>query len=250
MLLFIRESIVQIWLYTDNYLRLSSEEFNVDDFREVIHLTNYTVQKKYKNQSTLDRRLPKCNMWSSDQFKTYLKDQGLAEDIWDKRIFSGIRENLIAVVLASLDDTDLVENTFELFGCDFMLDEEYKPILIEINATPDLSSSTDVTAIICPNVMRDCIKVIVDTPQNIYASTGQFRLVHEVNYKFKQEFNPREGLNVNGKAIELCKKTPLREQPKYLRKAKHETGSITSNKHKIKRSHPYKVLVYVSTLNL
>ncbi|XP_065356826.1 tubulin glycylase 3B [Calliphora vicina] len=222
MLVFIRESTVQIWLYTDCYLRFSSQEYSIDDLRESIHLTNNSVQKKYKNKMNRDNRLPKQNMWSLDQFKAYIKTQNISEDTWNNRVFSGFRENLIAVVLASLDETYLNENSFELYGCDFMLDEQYNPILIEINSTPDLSPSTDVTARICPMVMQDCIKVIVDLPRNSRASTGQFEMVYEVNYKFKQNFNIVEGLNVSGKSLELSKRPRIPERPKFIKRPKIE----------------------------
>ncbi|KAM7350909.1 tubulin tyrosine ligase-like 3B [Cochliomyia hominivorax] len=231
MLLFIRESTVQIWLYKDCYLRFSSQDYNIDDLNEAIHLTNNSVQKKYKNNKNRDARLPKHNMWSLEQFKTYLKTQQLPEqDIWEKRIFKGFRENLTAVVLASLDETNFNQNSFELYGCDFMLDQQYNPILIEINSTPDLSPSTEVTARICPQAMQDCVKVIVDLTRNSKASTGLFEMVYEVNYKFKPEFNTKEGLNVNGKAIEFAKRPRLAEKPKFLKKSKTDIKKQTNTK--------------------
>ncbi|XP_023290944.2 tubulin glycylase 3B isoform X1 [Lucilia cuprina] len=234
MLVFIRESTVQIWLYTDCYLRFSSQEYSIDDLRECIHLTNNSVQKKYKNKSNRDPKLPKQNMWSLEQFKAYLKTQNVPEDTWNKRVYSGFRENLIAVVLASLDETNLNENSFELYGCDFMLDEQYNPILIEINSTPDLSPSTDVTARICPMVMQDCVKVIVDLPLNSRASTGLFEMVYEVNYKFKQQFNNTEGLNVSGKSVELTKRPCIPTKPKLSKKPKMENKTQSKTVTEIK----------------
>lgn len=234
MLLYIRESTVQIWLYTDCYLRFSSQEYSIDDLREAIHLTNNSVQKKYKNNLSRDPRLPKHNMWSLEQFKLYLKTQQIPQDVWEKRIFSGFRENLIAVVLASLDDTNLQQNSFELYGCDFMLDEHYNPILIEINSTPDLSPSTEVTAHICPLVMQDCIKVVVDLARNSKSSTGLFQKVYEVNYKFKSEFNVKEGLNVSGKSMELKKYHRLQEKPKIFKKPKLENKIQNKKSQEIK----------------
>ncbi|XP_075149251.1 tubulin tyrosine ligase-like 3B [Haematobia irritans] len=203
MLVFIREMSVQIWLYRECYLRFSSQEYSVDDFQESIHLTNNSVQKKYKNEINRDSRLPKSNMWSLDQFKVYMRTQHIPEDVWERRISDGFRQNLIAVVRTSLDETSICENCFELYGCDFMLDEQYNPILIEINSTPDLSPSTEVTAYLCPMVIRDCIKVIVDVPNNSKASTGLFQKVYEVNYQFQEDLNMKKELNITGRSITL-----------------------------------------------
>lgn len=204
MLVYVRESTIQIWLYRDCYLRFSSQKYNIDDLRESIHLTNNSVQKKYKNETSRDPRLPQMNMWSLDQFKTYMKTQNISDDLWKTKVFAGFRQNLIAVVLASLDETQICENCFELYGCDFMLDNQYNPILIEINSTPDLSASTQITARICPMVMMDCIKVVVDQSRNNKASTGLFEMAFEVNYRFKEDYDLKEGLNVSGKAMKLC----------------------------------------------
>lgn len=49
-------------------------------------------------------------------------------------------------------------NTFELYGADFMISDDFTPWLIEINSSPDLSPSTSVTARMCPQVLEDLIK--------------------------------------------------------------------------------------------
>ncbi|XP_053960124.1 tubulin glycylase 3B [Anastrepha ludens] len=208
MLLSIGESTLSIWLYRDCYLRFSSQEFTINDLRESIHLTNNSVQKRYKNKPNRDVRLPKNNMWSLEQFKVYLKHSNAPENIWEDRIYPGFKENLIAVVMSSLEETEFVENSFELYGCDLMLDEEYNPILIEINSTPDMSPSTGVTARICPLALRDLVKVIVDLPRNPLAPTGNFERVYEVNYKIKRDFDPEVGLDLCGKSMTLFKPTP------------------------------------------
>lgn len=206
MVVYIRESTIQIWLYRDCYLRFSSQEYSTEDLRESIHLTNNSVQKKYKNKLTRDPRLPRHNMWSLEQFKTYLNQLRPGENLWERKVYEGFKKNLIAVVLASLDETNLCENAFELYGCDFMLDEQFNPILIEINSTPDMSHSTEVTKRICPMVLQDVVKVIVDLPRNNRASTGLFELIYEVNYKFKQDRNQKDSLNINGKSINVSKR--------------------------------------------
>ncbi|XP_011191434.2 tubulin glycylase 3B [Zeugodacus cucurbitae] len=228
MLLSIGDCTLNIWLYRDCYLRFSSQEFTIDDLRESIHLTNNSVQKRYKNKPNRDIRLPKNNMWSLEQFKIYLKHSNAPENVWEERIFPGFKENLIAVVMASLEETDFVENSFELYGCDLMLDEQYNPILIEINSTPDLSPSTEVTARICPLALKDLVKVIVDLPRNPLAPTGNFERVYEVNYKIKRDFDPEVGLDICGKAMTLFKqtiipqkKTPFRMPTKLIKKTEN-----------------------------
>ncbi|EDX04004.1 GD23429 [Drosophila simulans] len=219
MLLTITDTKVSIWTYRDCYLRFSSQEFTMDDLRESIHLTNNSVQKRYKNKTNRDARLPKNNMWSLDQFKNYLRIMGAPDGSWSKT-YNGFKQNLVAVVMASLDETELLQNAFELYGCDFMLDEHYNPILIEINSTPDLSPSTEITARICPMVLKDCIRVVVDLPKNPTAATGNFELAFEVNYSINKGADGKP-LELNGKQMTLFENMPrVRNSPnsRLLRK--------------------------------
>ncbi|XP_037939149.1 tubulin glycylase 3B-like isoform X2 [Teleopsis dalmanni] len=198
MLLSVNQKNLSIWLYKDCYLRFSSQQFDMSDLREVIHLTNNSIQKRYKNPEHRDKRLPGNNMWSLAEFKKYLSDLPETEEIWNTKIYPGFAANLIAVVMASLEDTTFVENAFELFGCDFMLDEEFNPILIEINATPDLSRSTKVTATICPMMLKDMVKVVVDLPKDPSVVPGLFELAFKVRYAPRKDFQPNYCLSVSG----------------------------------------------------
>ncbi|EDW02891.1 tubulin glycylase 3B [Drosophila grimshawi] len=232
MLLTISDSQVTIWTYRDCYLRFSSQEFTLDDLRESIHLTNNSVQKRYKNKLNRDSRLPKHNMWSLEQFKGHLRQVGAPDNTWTK-IYNGIKQNLVAVVLASLDETELVPNAFELYGCDFMLDERYNPILIEINSTPDLSASTEVTARICPLVLKDCIRVVLDVPRNPLATTGLFERAFQVNHNVNKELNGTRPLELNGTQMKLCETLPkARPNPRsrLLRKIFNNVRATTSRK--------------------
>ncbi|XP_062127319.1 tubulin glycylase 3B [Drosophila sulfurigaster albostrigata] len=237
MLLTISDAQVSIWIYKDCYLRFSSQEFTMDDLRESIHLTNNSVQKRYKNKMTRDSRLPKNNMWSLDQFKCHLRHVGAPDGTWAK-IYDGFKQNLTAVVLASLDETELTPNAFEIYGCDFMLDEYYNPILIEINSTPDLSPSTEVTARICPLAVRDCIRVVLDFPRNPMASTGQFERAFQVNYSVNKEQDGTRPLELNGTQMKLFESLPklrVNHRSGLLRKILNNvTPSNKLNKDKFK----------------
>jgi tubulin monoglycylase TTLL3/8 len=148
---------IRIWMYKNSYLRFSSQEFSLEKLSESIHLTNHAVQKKYTNDGERDLRLPTQNMWTLLEFQKYLSTIEKA-GVWDEKIYPGMTKNIRAIIIASLDETEFDRNTFQLYGADFMIDEDFEPVLIEINASPDLNPSTDVTKQICADVLEDTIK--------------------------------------------------------------------------------------------
>ena len=54
------------------------------------------------------------------------------------------------------------EFTFEVFGLDFMIDEEFETWLIEVNNNPCLELSSPLLARIIPNMIENAFKVAID----------------------------------------------------------------------------------------
>ncbi|XP_049876528.1 tubulin glycylase 3A-like [Pectinophora gossypiella] len=166
-----------IWVYKDSYLRFSSQIFSLSNYHESVHLTNNAVQSKYKNNGQRDKALPDENMWDCHTFKAYLKQIGKYE-MWDAKIYPGIKQCLIGAMLACQDSMDKRQNSFELYGADFMLTSDFTPWLIEINSSPDLAPTTSVTARLCPQCLEDVVKVVLDRRTNPDADTGTFELAY------------------------------------------------------------------------
>ena len=55
------------------------------------------------------------------------------------------------------------KNIFELFGFDFILDEEFRIWLLEINTNPYLGTPNDEMKILVPNMMEDLVSIVVDS---------------------------------------------------------------------------------------
>jgi len=53
-------------------------------------------------------------------------------------------------------------NTFEVFGLDFMIDDEFKVYLIEVNTNPCLELSSPLLARLIPNMLENAFKLTVD----------------------------------------------------------------------------------------
>lgn len=53
-------------------------------------------------------------------------------------------------------------NCMEVFGLDFMLDDEFKPYLIEVNTNPCLELSCPLLARLIPNMLENALKIALD----------------------------------------------------------------------------------------
>ena len=52
--------------------------------------------------------------------------------------------------------------TFELFGYDFILDEDFNQWLIEVNTNPCLEESSNILKCLLPRMIEDMLKLTVD----------------------------------------------------------------------------------------
>ncbi|KAK7792547.1 hypothetical protein R5R35_008650 [Gryllus longicercus] len=168
-----------VWMYKESYIRFCSRPFSLKNLHESVHLCNNAVQCRYKNAKR-DPSLPDENMWDNHTLKTYLRAIGHA-DAWDKTIYPGMKESIVGALLASQDNMAKRKNSFELFGADFMVTEDFLPWLIEINACPCMSPTTSVTARLCSQCLEDTIKVVIDRRYNRHAPTGSFEMAYKQN---------------------------------------------------------------------
>jgi hypothetical protein len=53
-------------------------------------------------------------------------------------------------------------HTMEVFGLDFMIDDEFKPYLIEVNTNPSLDLSSPLLARLIPTMLENSLKLALD----------------------------------------------------------------------------------------
>ncbi|OAD61024.1 Tubulin glycylase 3A [Eufriesea mexicana] len=195
-----------LWIYKESYLRFCSQKFSLTDFHESIHLCNHAIQCKYTNCGDRNAALPSDNMWDATTFKEFLKSQG-HDKAWDDIIYPGMKQGLVGSLLASQEAMDRRKNSFELYGADFMVMDDFSVWLIEINSHPDMSYSSKVTTRLCRQVLEDTIKVIVDYREDKNADTGHFELAYKQRMPSCQPYLGA-ALSLQGTRITTCGKKP------------------------------------------
>eukprot|EP01028_Stygiella_incarcerata_P011745 TRINITY_DN680_c1_g2_i2.p1 TRINITY_DN680_c1_g2~~TRINITY_DN680_c1_g2_i2.p1 ORF type:complete len:925 (+),score=308.11 TRINITY_DN680_c1_g2_i2:100-2874(+) len=148
-----------VFFYNDAYLRFCSIDFTLDDVENRhIHLANNCVQKHAKEFSDAEFE---GNMLHTRDFAAHLIET-YGEDLWNTKIQPMMKQITIWSLQCVEDVVQHRKNSFELFGYDFMVDENFNVWLIEVNTSPDLSYSTPVTKELVECVSEDLIKVVVD----------------------------------------------------------------------------------------
>jgi tubulin monoglycylase TTLL3/8 len=150
---------VTAWFYERCYLRFGVEDYSIQDLKnKFIHLTNNSIQK---NSELFENSEIEGSMWYSEELAEYIK-KNTGSDLWELKIKPKVKEIVMYSLECVQEIVDNRKNSVELYGFDIMIDEEYNPWLIEINASPAMDYSTTVTECLVKEVMEDVIKVIVD----------------------------------------------------------------------------------------
>ena len=157
---------LEVWFLDECYLRFCSVDYALRERgaapsaeERYIHLSNNSVQKhcpQYKSDELAEvLEGYKGLMWPSGKFERFLAEE---HPLRDPLAWARIQERMAAVATAVVTSAAPMitprVGSFELLGFDFMLDEDLKVWLLEVNSSPDCSHATPVLTRICDHAHR------------------------------------------------------------------------------------------------
>ena len=155
------DSMVNLYIFPEGYLRLSSEKYTCTDSSKYIHLTNNAIQQYSKGYGEKEAG----NQLSFKDLKSYFStNQEYAKLDFEKGIMQRILK-VTKMAFASVHNKinqNRREKLFELFGMDFMLDENAGVWLIEVNTNPCLALSSPLLEKLIPRMLDDALKMVLD----------------------------------------------------------------------------------------
>ena len=191
------DSNFNLYYCKEGHLKGSSELYNVENTNKFIHITNYSFQKK----SSSFAKYEYGNEISYDSFKQFLEEEGFPSDKFNKVIED--MKFLIKISFKSVSQKIYKTSEvlcFELFGYDFIIDNEFKPWILEINNNPGLGISSPVIKKIIPRMLDDAFRLTLDKVFDTRYDESCF----DENGKYKSRF-PIEGYQDDENIFEfLC----------------------------------------------
>jgi D-alanine-D-alanine ligase-like ATP-grasp enzyme len=101
---------------------------------------------------------------SFTQFQQYCDDHSIALQV-KTNLVEKIKCLIVKSCLATrkIIDPNKRRNCFELFGYDFIIDEDLNVWLIEVNTNPCIEESSTILKILLPRMIDDMLKITVDS---------------------------------------------------------------------------------------
>uniref|UniRef100_A0A8D1FBI4 Polyglutamylase complex subunit TTLL1 n=1 Tax=Sus scrofa TaxID=9823 RepID=A0A8D1FBI4_PIG len=119
-----------------------------------VHLTNVAIQKHGEDYNHIHG-----GKWTVSNLRLYL------ESTRGKEVTSKLFDEIHWIIVQSLKAVAPVMNNdkhcFECYGYDIIIDDRLKPWLIEVNASPSLTSSTANDRILKYNLINDTLNIAV-----------------------------------------------------------------------------------------
>ena len=115
------------------------------------HLVNTNIQKHhplFKNNSD-------DSHWEMKKFEEELiKEQNISLTEIHQKLYHPIKQISAYLFEGVKHLFNKYEGNFQIFGLDFMFDDQYKPYFIEVNEIPQLLGGTSTHSKVCPFVVK------------------------------------------------------------------------------------------------
>eukprot|EP00929_Paragymnodinium_shiwhaense_P021763 TRINITY_DN14106_c0_g1_i2.p1 TRINITY_DN14106_c0_g1~~TRINITY_DN14106_c0_g1_i2.p1 ORF type:complete len:930 (+),score=205.32 TRINITY_DN14106_c0_g1_i2:42-2792(+) len=151
--------------YREAYLRTTSVEYTTKTLDRMVHLNNDAVQKKGEDYGKFES----ANKLSLDEFQRYLDTHHAKDGVRvQEHIVAQMRGLMADTIRASAGELNprKIDNCFEIFGFDFMVDVSYRVWLIEVNTNPCLELAGSYLTQLIPKMVDEGLQIALDSLYN------------------------------------------------------------------------------------
>ncbi|KAL4684267.1 hypothetical protein H8959_021961 [Pygathrix nigripes] len=152
--------------FSHGYARLTLSLYDPHSSDLSGHLTNQFMQKK----SPLYVLLKEDTVWSMEHLNGYInntfwKARGLPKDWVFTTLTKRMQQIMAHCFLAAKAKLECKLGYFDLIGCDFLIDDNFKVWLLEMNSNPALHTNCEVLKEVIPGVVIETLDLALETFQ-------------------------------------------------------------------------------------
>ncbi|MBN3306480.1 TTLL2 polyglutamylase, partial [Amia calva] len=146
-----------VYMYQEGLVRFATEKYKLTSLdNPFAHLTNTSINKFGPSYTTDKERVgPGCK-WTMSKFRCFLHSQDIDELLLWQRITSIVTLTLLTVA----PSVPPSPNCMELFGFDVLIDNNYKPWLLEVNCSPALSLDCPADVTVKKGLLHDLFDLL------------------------------------------------------------------------------------------
>ena len=148
-----------VYIFKEGHLKATCSEYDVNSKDPYVHLTNYSIQKH-------NSEFGKIEIGNEIPFKDFQNDldKKKLNVNFKKDIYPNICKIVRITAGAAYPKINIFnrKNCFEIFGYDFIIDEDFNPYLLEINTNPGLEISSPLIKMLLPRMIDDAFKLTID----------------------------------------------------------------------------------------
>ena len=151
----------ELHYYKHGYIRTSSDTYALDSKLNYVHLTNNCLQQFGDKYGAFEEG----NTLPFETFWEYLKQTFPQYNInFDEHIVARMKDLMIDSFLSVKGELNPSKrrNCFELLGYDFLIDEDFRVWLIEINTNPYLGLPNKFIEGLLPKLINDLSEIVLD----------------------------------------------------------------------------------------
>ena len=156
-------------LFNEGTVRLNAAPYQRADYdNDLVHITNTRRQlaSSLLNASQTENHGAKLKLkWTHEQLRDDLAARGYGAGAWEAlqgRLRQIIMRSVNATRPALSERVGETAGTFQLLGADFIVDEQLRPWLTEVQVGPGLSHDEPVKAALIPGLVRDAAAIGLD----------------------------------------------------------------------------------------
>ncbi|XP_032903684.1 protein polyglycylase TTLL10-like [Amblyraja radiata] len=149
--------------FCHGYVKLSCNKYDPYSDDLTSHLTNQAIQKKHARYS----EMKEDTVWSMEHLNTYINENYMEARCLPKNwVFTVFAKRMQQIIMqcfsAAKGKLECKLGYFDLLGCDFIIDYNFKVWLLEVNANPSLQRHCAVLRVVIPEVVYEALELVLE----------------------------------------------------------------------------------------